>query len=91
MSDDYEFRVQVMDQIKNLRGHIDELYGIVQNLELKKQEEENQLKEKTRILVKIGDVEHSWSLFEAIDVKNRIEDEIHRETKGKFNETGINI
>ena len=43
MSDDYEFRVSVMDQIKKLRDHIDELYKLVQNIELK--EEANEFSE----------------------------------------------
>ena len=30
MSDDYDFRVQVMDQIKMLRDHIDNLYRLVE-------------------------------------------------------------
>jgi len=41
MNDDYEFRVQVMDKIKNLTEHIDNLYKIVQNIEMKEEAEEN--------------------------------------------------
>ena len=41
MSDDYEFRVQVMDQIKILRDHIDNLYRLVETLERKEEAIEN--------------------------------------------------
>ncbi len=47
MNDDYEFRVQVMDEIKNLKIHIDKLYSLKAQKEFSRLED---VKSRIRII-----------------------------------------